>query len=114
MATAKLTAEWNYDQEGKLNILTLKKKRGKITVEEIGDFLRYSPQGAYQGNWALIIRAGDQTCGVSGWMDDFEDSGDVVDLYQLEDGEKCPICRKLLPPQYCPECGADLRKERSE
>ena len=22
------------------------------------------------------------------------------------DGEECPVCHKLVPPQYCPECGA--------
>lgn len=35
---------------------------------------------------------------------------DVVKLFSLEDGDACPVCAQLLPPQYCPECGADLRE----
>lgn len=29
-----------------------------------------------------------------------------MDLYQIEDGETCPVCGKYTPPfTYCPNCG---------
>lgn len=36
-----------------------------------------------------------------------KDPGDAVVLYQLEEGEPCPVCNASLPPfQYCPTCGS--------
>lgn len=81
----------------------------KLNLDEIGDFLRYSPLGIYQGNYVAIIRATKTTCGVSGWMDDEVPHGDQVELYQVEPGESCPVCGNTAPDsQWCPECGASL------
>lgn len=34
-----------------------------------------------------------------------DQKGDAVDLYQIEDGETCPVCGKYTPPfEYCPNC----------
>ena len=36
-----------------------------------------------------------------------ERPGDAVVLYELEEGEPCPVCNASLPPfQYCPTCGS--------
>lgn len=115
MAKAKIEAIDNVDMFGD-SVLTLTKKRGKLNLEEIGDFLRYSTYGMYQGDWVIVIRAGEQTCGGSGWdLDMKKDPGDEVDLYKLEQQEACPVCRKELPPfQYCPECGADLMYPKNQ
>lgn len=105
---AKIEATWEADLFDR-PVLRVRKKRGKLSLEEIEDFLRYSDSGAYQGDYVAILRAGESTCGGSGWMDEEEDPGDAADLYRIEPGEKCPVCKNETPYiQYCPECGADL------
>lgn len=96
MAAAKLRAHWETDAYGNY-VLLIEKKRGKLNLDEIGDFLRYSPSGIYQGNYVAIIRATEATCGVPGWMDDEVPYGDQVELYQVEPGESCPVCRNTAP-----------------
>lgn len=113
MAAAKLTAEWDQDFTGR-QFLRLKKKRGKITIDEIENYLTYEDRGIHRGNYAIILRCTESMCEGSGWLDDYDDPGDLVELYQIEDGEKCPVCQKMTPPQYCPECGTDLWEGRSE
>lgn len=111
MAAAKLTAQWDEDVYGQ-SVLLIEKKRGKMNLDEIGDFLRYSPGGMYQGHYVAIINATEATCGVSGWMDDGKSQGDSVELYKVEEGEPCPVCRHEAPYfQWCPECGASLTGE---
>ena len=67
MAAAKIEAMWDYDMHDN-SILVLEKKRGKLSLSEVGDFLRYEKSGSFQGNYVLIVRAGEATCGGSGWM----------------------------------------------
>lgn len=111
MAAAKLTAQWSEDVYGQ-NILLIEKKRGKLNLDEIGDFLRYSPGGTYQGHYVAIINATEATCGGSGWMDNETPQGDAVELYKVEDGEPCPVCQHEAPSfQWYPECGASLTGE---
>lgn len=111
MAAAKLRAQWDMDVHGQ-SVLLIEKKRGKLNLDEIGDFLRYSPGGIYQGHYVAIINATEATCGASGWMDDETPQGDAVELYKVEDGETCPVCQHEAPSfQWCPECGASLTGE---
>lgn len=65
MAAAKIEAMWDYDMHDN-SILVLEKKRGKLSLSEVGDFLRYEKSGSFQGNYVLIVRAGEATCGGSG------------------------------------------------
>lgn len=91
-------------------LLRIKKSRGKFTLDEIADLLRYENHGNYQGNYAMFINAGEATCGGSGWDDGTEPKGDVVELYELHSEEICPLCFEMLPdPDYCPECGTKLK-----
>lgn len=81
----------------------LEKARGKFTLDEIEDILRYEDNGRYNGRYALILKCdGD-------YFDDYpfnKSQGDVVELYLLEDMGNCPVCGKMLPPfEYCPHCG---------
>lgn len=110
MAAAKLKAWWDEDIFGK-SILRVEKKRGKLNLEEVGDFLRYSEYGLLQGVYVAMINAQESTCGGSGWIDEVEENkGDMLDLYKVEQGEPCPVCAKVTPDfEYCPECGAPLQ-----
>ncbi len=113
MAAAKIEAMWDYDMHDN-SILVLEKKRGKLSLSEVGDFLRYEKHGSLQGDYVLIIRAGEATCGGSGWMDEVEPKGDQWVLYQVEERERCPVCSNLTPYYlYCPECGATLNREKT-
>ena len=111
MAAAKIEAMWDYDMYDN-SILVLGKKRGKLSLSEVGDFLRYEKSGSFQGNYVLIIRATEATCGGSGWMDEVEQKGDQWELYQVEQGEPCPVCSHMTPSiQWCESCGEPLNGE---
>lgn len=102
--------EWRneYNRQGK-QVLILEKKRGKLTFQEVQEFLLYEGNGTFNGHYAIYIRATESMCGGSGWLDE-EEKGDVIELYLIEDNEDCPICGKVTPIfQYCPECGASLK-----
>lgn len=102
--------EWRNEQNIKGNqVLILTKKKGKISVQEVEEFLLREGGGSFNGYYAMIIKATESMCEVSGWMDE-DKQGDMVELYPLYQGEDCPICSKLLPPfKYCPECGKELK-----
>ena len=111
MAAAKIEAMWDYDMHDN-SILVLEKKRGKLSLNEVGDFLRYEKRGGFKGNYVLIIRATEATCGGSGWMDEEEPKGDQWVLYQVEQGEPCPVCSHMTPSiQWCESCGEPLNGE---
>lgn len=111
MAAAKIEAMWDYDMYDN-SILVLEKKRGKLSLSEVGDFLRYEKSGSFQGNYVLIVRAGEATCGGSGWMDEEEPKGDQWVLYKVEQGEPCPVCSRMAPSiQWCESCGEPLNGE---
>lgn len=108
MAAAKIEAMWDYDMHDN-SILVLEKKRGKLSLNEVGDFLRYEKRGGFKGNYVLIIRATEATCGGSGWMDEEEPKGDQWALYRVEQGEACPVCGEVSPLlEWCPMCGESL------
>lgn len=107
MAAAKIEAMWDQDAFGN-HLLIISKKRGKLNLEEVGDFLRYSTSGRLQGHYVVVINATEATCGAQ-WGFDEAPQGDTWELCQVEEGERCPVCSKITPPyQYCPECGAEL------
>ena len=108
---AKVTAMW--DMDGRDHpVLVVEKKRGKINLAEVEDLLRYSKRGAFQGNYVLLIRATEATCGGSGWMDEEEPKGDQWVLYRVEQGEPCPVCSRMTPSiQWCESCGEPLNGE---
>jgi hypothetical protein len=85
----------------------VRKARGKLSMEEITDALR---EAEMFGGWAVILRVGEDS-GYQGWMDE-DTRGDSVFLYELEDGEQCPICASQLVVNYCPNCGEDLRQKK--
>lgn len=88
--------------------VTIQKNRGKLTVQEIGDLLRYEGS-QWNGHYVILLNCTESTMGGNGCFDMMEQQkGDIIDLYEVTDGDKCPVCAAMLPPfQYCPSCGAN-------
>lgn len=100
-----LSCEWkNTDR----NILTVRKPRGKINLDELVEFFHERRQVlAFDGKIVMFMFRvnGDADLYPFGFE---EQKGDVQDLYILEDEEGCPICGQKMFVQYCPECGKKL------
>lgn len=88
--------------------VVITKKRGKLTIPEITDILHYEDQQRWSGRYALLLDCTEVTMGGNGCLDMMDERpGDAVVLYELEEGEPCPVCNASLPPfQYCPTCGS--------
>lgn len=107
-----ITFEWDKNIYGQ-SVLVIRKDRGKLTLSEIEELLRYENRGAYNGQYAIFVNCSEATCGGDGWGDENEPHGDTVALCEIVAYEECPICRTMLPDKdYCPRCGESLRTER--
>ena len=108
------TIRWDYNQYGRSGA-RITKARGRLTLDEIEEALQYGGGGNFNGHYALLINAGEQTCGGNGlWLDEDARTGDDVFLVALEDSGDCPVCGSMLPPfEYCPECGEPWKKSKS-
>ena len=97
----------DYDYQG-VPCVVIKKKRGKLTLPEITDTLHYGDHQCWVGRYVILLDCTEVTMGGNGCLDMMdEEPGDAVVLYQLEEGEPCPVCNTSLPPfQYCPTCGS--------
>lgn len=104
-----ITITGNYDWHDR-RLITVNKRRGKLTVEEIAEALRYSEDQIYCGHYVIILNCSEATIGGSGYFFDDVPQGDAVDLYPVEEGEYCPVCGKFTPPfDFCPTCGTRWR-----
>ena len=96
---------WAYDYKGRL-ALRIEKKRGKLTLAEIQDLLMYEESQRYCVHYAIILNCSEATVDGGGLYLEEDQKGDVAILYQIEDGEICPVCGKYTPPfKYYPNCG---------
>lgn len=96
---------WIYDYKDRL-ALQIEKKRGKLTLDEIEDLLRYEDGQKWCGHYAILLNCSEATVDGGGLYLEEGQKGDVVALYKIEDGETCPVCGKYTPPfEYCPNCG---------
>lgn len=95
-----------YDDTGTYTV-TIKKRRGKLTLDEIEDAIRDAGID-YYGYYALLLNLNEGALeGPCYWYGD--PPGDSVVLYRIEDGENCPVCQKVTPLlTYCPHCGEKL------
>ncbi len=102
------TIKWDRDLHDK-SIVLIQKRRGHLTLEEIGDILQHEDGGKWNGRYAILMNCSEGTLGGNGlFMAD--PAGDSVELYQLESETECPVCGRMLPPfEYCPNCGNDWR-----
>jgi hypothetical protein len=102
-----LEFEWDKDVHGR-NILLARKKRGKITIAELQEEM--SRNYNLCGGWALIVKVREES--YIGWGGMDEPKGDVLELYQIGDGEQCPVCAAIYEGvEYCPHCGERIREE---
>ena len=97
-----ITVERKYDHND-IPCIVIKKKRGKLALDEIQDILRFEDYGQY----VLFLNCSEATLGGNGCWDLLDEPpGDTVMLYEVADSEECPVCRSNLPPfSYCPSCG---------
>lgn len=99
-----ITMTWRYDHQDK-TMLQIVKKRGKLTLEEIQDLIRYENHQQFCGHYVIFLNCSEETLGGNGMYLE-ESKGDAVDLYEIEQEGTCPICGKYIPPfEYCPNCG---------
>lgn len=102
---SKLTFEWTDPER---NIITVRKARGKITMQELVEFMHEREQiWSFDGKLAIFMFRvnGEADLHPYGWN---EPQGDAQDLLMLEDGMRCPICSQEMFIQYCPDCGRKL------
>lgn len=101
---------WEYgDKEDQI---VIRKPKGKLTVQEIQEFMNDRKQLYDFGEGALCVIAWRmKSDNYSGWDLHVEQQGDAVDMFVLQDSSTC-FCGKVLYPQYCPECGHHLTEEQ--
>lgn len=95
---------------GENEVFVLRKSRGKLSLDDIGEFLQQEKQGFYQGNYVICLNATESAMGGSGWFEE-DSKGDCVEVIRINGEVNCPVCSKMLPPDYCPDCGATLSKK---
>lgn len=106
MAMTSLTWEWNRHGNG----ILIRRKRGRITVDEIVRFMNEERQyNAFAGMlWVILGRVKGPEYLYDGYSDD-EDPGDTVEVLLMGDEDLCPVCGELRKAvQYCPDCGRQL------
>lgn len=104
-----ITIIGGYDHHDR-SIVIITKRRGKLTLDEIEDALRYGAGNQYCGHYAILLNCSAATLGGSGYFDEDMPKGDEVSLYPLDEGETCPVCDSLTPPyNYCPVCGTSWK-----
>lgn len=101
---SKIRFEWNFERPG---LLLAIRDKGKITYPELIEAINgrdVNLQGHIFSMQFVVDRERSQPIGWDPY--DEEPEGDTWELWDVVDGETCPLCGKLTPPQYCPECGA--------
>ena len=101
-----ITVERKYDHND-IPCIVIKKKRGKLALDEIQDILRFEDYQQWNGQYVLFLNCSEATLGGNGCWDLLDEPpGDTVMLYEVAGNEECPVCRSNLPPfSYCPSCG---------
>ena len=99
----KLTWEWG-DHNGEIII---RKQKGKITMDEIWNFLQEPEQMNAFGEGALAVILFRLRQRSISWFEE-DDEGDAQNVYIIADGDKCICGRTELWMQYCPDCGRKL------
>lgn len=88
-------------------IVRITKRRGRLSLEEVGDLLRHEGFGEWWGHYAIVLNCTESTIDGNGLFDFDEPKGDILDLYKIDEGEECPVCGQFTPPYvYCPNCGS--------
>lgn len=106
---AKLTWEWAGD---KWQDIIIRKSKGKLTLDDIWDFLHKPDQlNVFDGRVAVIMFTVSSLRDESLDIYDDKDEGDAQLIHFVEDDADCPVCgRNKTFIDYCPDCGAKLRQ----
>lgn len=88
-AAGRIAAMWDQDAHDN-SILVLEKEEGKLSREEVEEFLTHSHDGSFKGNYVMVIRAGEGREGEG-------HQGDQWELYKVEPGAGCPVCGNEIP-----------------
>lgn len=103
---SKLTWEWTERDDQ----IVIRKPKGKLTVEEVVEFMHRPEMISTFGGGTLCViawRIKEET--YQGF--DFEKpEGDSQEVWVLGDESKC-FCGRTLHTSYCPECGHKLWEE---
>lgn len=101
---AKLT--WEYAENG--TDIIVRKARGKITMQELFDFLHEPKQtNSFDGALAAIIFRINSERDIPYNYE--EPDGDSQVVFMVGDDTTCPICgRNEMVLQYCQGCGRKL------
>lgn len=103
----KLTWEWT----GAPEEIVIRKKKGRITVEELHEFFESRDAVIHFGEgamWAVVSRVRDDA--YQGWNME-KPEGDRVSVWVLGDESTC-FCGRVLHTSFCPECGAHLWEDK--
>ena len=100
----KIRFEWDPDRNG---LLWAIRDHGNLTMPEVLDGLR---EIGLAGDLFTIVFVVRDEPDLVGWEAFDEKDGESWKLWQVVDGDPCPICSKLSPPQYCEHCGAQIVK----
>lgn len=104
MAVKKTTWEWGEHPDE----IIVRKAKGKLTMDEIWDFLQEKEQMDAFGEESLAVILFRIRQRDGGFWEGEKDEGDAQSVYILQDGSTCICGRKELALQYCPHCGEKL------
>lgn len=109
-----ISIERTYDLHDRL-IVRILKRRGRLTLEEVSDLLRLEGGGEWSGWYAVLLNCTEGTIGGNGLYDSDDPKGDAVDLYEINEGDDCPICGKFIPAlPVLPELRSEVERRRPE
>ena len=107
---SKIRFEWDSDRPG---LLWAIRDRGKITFGDLLEAIN-SRDVDFQGHiFSMQFIVDRERLGPIGYMDEDEPEGDVWELWDVIDGEPCPLCGKLSRHTFCPDCGASMNGEKN-
>ena len=99
---SKIRFECDADRPGLLMAI---RDRGKITFGDLLDAIN-SRDVDFQGHiFSMQFIVDRERLGPIGYMDEDEPEDDVWELWDVIDGEPCPLCGKLSRHTFCPDCG---------
>lgn len=101
---AKLS--WEYDANG--TDIIIKKGSGKLTIQEVFDFLHEPKQTSFFDGalMAIVFRVNSERDIPYNYE---EQKGDAQLVFVIGDDAECPICGNTgIAVQYCPDCGKKL------
>lgn len=96
---SKIRFEWDGD---KANCLLAIRDHGRITLPELKSAMAADEN--LHARVFVVTWAVHDNYDMYDW-DGTEPEGDTWELYEVMDGDPCPICDKVSQHTFCPDCG---------